>query len=236
VRGRKSDDVGCGLFIIVAFVVAWGIKACSYADAQDAPRHSPPLAKHLVLARLGVKEESLFPSRHETVEEQRAHVRDGMSLINDVLERGAARTHTSYQRFAEQYSPDAFHPDATRPWIADLRVGAWRPAGWPQSLYWTGAPSNGLALNGYDLWMGDVADAVAIVKGRVPRSCPVPADHWGGPIDHERGLAEGWVPERCGNSRNEGWLVPAWHTADELALARASTSAAVPAAVARGRR
>jgi hypothetical protein len=237
---RSERDETAWFFLLVGLVIgAAGLKACEYidkpatAEAQDAP-----LADYLVLARAGVKEESLMPRASETTAEHAAAVRDGMLLIDQVYARGAARTHATYERFARQYSPAVFTPMRDRPWIADLRVGSHMPAEWPPNLFWMGAPPRSRQLNGYELWMhGALHDAIAIRKGRVTASCPVPADHWGGPMDHWRGEANGWVPMRCGRSRNEGWLVPAFHTPEELSTARVAwtRATAVGADLARGR-
>lgn len=224
-------------WLLAGLCVLFARDACMASCAEGQVPSVMHLADYVILARGGAKEESLLPLASETTEEHDAAVADGMSLIDQVYSRGAARTHLTYEAFARQYSPAIFTPMRDRPWIADLRVGPHMPAAWPDNLFWTGAPARSRQVNGYDRWMRAVHNAIAIRKGRTEPACPVPADHWGGPMDHWRGEANGWVPMVCGTSRNEGWLVPAYHTDAELSAARWAWAqhTAIAADIARGR-
>lgn len=188
-------------------------------DVATAQEH---LADYVILARAGAKEESLFPGAGQSEMAHALSALDGMSLIDSVYSRGATRTRSNYEHFARQYSPHLFAPEPGRPWVADLRVGSHIPNGWPPGLFWNPDPSH-RRPDGFTLWMHMIHGAQEIIAGHVPLSCPVHPDHWGGPMDHLRGLANGWIYMRCGTSRNEGWIVPAWHTLAERDLARSST-------------
>lgn len=192
----------------------------------------PPLVHlttSLLLGRACAKEESLWPRGIPTEAVVAHHMeafRDGCWGINQVYERGAARSHWTYERMVREYSVHVFEPDEDRPWVADLRVGAWEPAGWPAQLPWNERPDRPDHPTGYGLWMEEFSLAndirTHVIVMPYGHKCPVPPDHWGGEMDHWRGDANGWVQERCGDARNEFWLVPSFHTEEELARARAS--------------
>ena len=229
------------------FVVAASSAIASGVFAQDPP---PPvhLTEHLILGRACVKEESLWPPGTPTAErpmhvldaEHFVKLRDGCWGIDQVYQGVARRSHWSYERAVREYSPNVFTPDEDRPWVADLRVGAYTPLGWPSAnLPWNERPDRPDAPTGYGLWMRAFHMAATIRDHTMimpyGHKCPVPPDHWGGACDHWRGVANGWVQEKCGEAKNEFWIVPAWHTSEELERARLSlVGAPIPADVARG--
>jgi len=204
-----------------------------------AGHHIQHITPELVLARATVKEESLFPGAHSSLAEHDIQARDGCAMIDAVYARGAARSHIDYEAFARRYSQHVFTPDESRPWIADLRGGTHIPNDWPRGLFWEPQPRS-RRYSGMVEWMKIFHIAAEVRQGRgdalipLDHRCPAPPDHWGGKMDHWRGVANGWVQEQCGASQNEAWLISGLHTPAELARARASVATIVPASIASG--
>lgn len=202
-------------------------------------RHITP---ELTLARACAKEEGLFAARGQTEAEHVISLRDGCTGIFQVYKRGAAYSHHSFESFARAYSPHVFEPGGENPWIAGLSNGPHEPALWPgHSRLWM--PDRTSRPDGESRWMALLAVANDIYHGRGPvpleHRCSLPPDHWGGKMDHWRGVANGWIQERCGVALNEFWLVPARHEASDLArLPRIvdEPTGPVSANLARGRR
>jgi hypothetical protein len=133
-----------------------------------------------------------------TVAEEGFALTDGHAAIAHLLVRRAARLGLTPRRMAHAYSGRHFQADRTdaRRWIADLRLDAHRPRGWPRGTSWARHRPQ---------WLAVVEHVRAVLRGEVADPCPS-AMHWGAPsLDRTE---VGWVRVECGDALNHFWRIP----------------------------
>lgn len=207
----ESGSVGLGLsiaraLVLVAIVTSYLLLLRGWAPAQDRDleRAVDRSSSHGVTGPVGGPLEATIEALARVCVAEagwEVDTRDCAAIVH-VLQRRARARHVALERMVRLYSSRHFDPRRTDPrrWIADLRLAAERPDGWPSHALWEHHRAR---------WLETIEHVRDVLRGELDDPCDGAADHWGmrhGP-DLERARRAGWRLLDCGETRNAFWSV-----------------------------